>query len=234
MKNKNSVYLIFSVLLLILSVIGGIFLFQILKQRNNSNTPTTIPNKIKLIPTDSPEELTIEMIDKEFFEASQSANSSTTSASSLTPTKIPTKIPTIIPTTVPTLTPTIIPTSTPSASSILTFSSSNDNFSVKYNSSRKLYQDTTINANRYTFYSYNGNFAVHVNSSGAWAWVNSNRQFTNTFTVSGQPTFRYDINTQTIVDLQSSDKNYTIQCVHNANQILKTECEQFIQSFQLL
>lgn len=231
MKTKNSIYLSFSVLLVILSVIGGIFLFRILKQQNNSTIETNTPSKIELIPTDSPD-LDFETIDQDFLESSPTA----------TLTASPTTTPTLIPTTTPTIvtTPTLIPTDAPSEETtstnplILLFNTPDDKFSVEYSSIRKFYKDTTINANRYTFYLNSGNFAIHVNSEDSWAWVNSNRQFSDTFIISGQPTFRYDIDTQTIVDIQLNDKNYTIQCVHNGNETLKAECETFIQSFKLL
>jgi hypothetical protein len=149
----------------------------------------------------------------------------------ITPTATPsTKIKTTITLTfTPTLNP--IPTAT---SSILNFKSTTDGFSISYNSGRKLYQDTESSGNRYTFYSSAGNFAVHVTKSGTWAWTNPDRNFNSELIVSGQNTYRYDISTQTIVDLQSSTKNYTIQCVHNDKETLKTECEEFIKSFQLL
>ena len=230
MDSKNTKLLISSITLLILSGLGVFFIFKI----NNSPktidliaTPTSIPTQIPTIaitPTaTSAAEISI-------------TPTSTPSAKiiTITPTATPsTKIkitPTII--TTPVLTPIISPTiSTPI---ILNYKSENDGFSVDYNSGRKFYQDVESTGNRYTFYNSNGNFAIHVSPSGTWSWTNSDRNFSQAFIVSGQNTYRYDISTQTIVDLQSSSKNYTIQCIHNGNVTLKTECEEFIKSFQLL
>jgi len=230
MDSKNTKLLISSITLLILSGLGVFFIFKI----NNSPktidliaTPTSIPTQIPTIaitPTaTSAAEISI-------------TPTSTPSAKiiTITPTATPsTKIkitPTII--TTPVLTPIISPTiSTPI---ILNYKSENDGFSVDYSSGRKFYQDVESTGNRYTFYNSNGNFAIHVSPSGTWSWTNSDRNFSQAFIVSGQNTYRYDISTQTIVDLQSSSKNYTIQCIHNGNVTLKTECEEFIKSFQLL
>jgi hypothetical protein len=214
MDPKNMKYLIPSIVLLILSGLGVFFIFKI----NNSTeaaitiaTPTLTPTSI---PTPQPTII-------------------------ITPTIIPVatssaKI-TITPIITPTATssPTPIPTST-TTSSLLNFKNTDSGFSVDYNSSRKLYQDTESSGSRYTFYSSSGNFAIHVSKSGIWAWINPDRNFNSDLIVSGKNTFRYDIATQTIVDLQSSTKNYTIQCVHNGKAALKTECEEFIKSFTLL
>ncbi|MDD4135750.1 MAG: hypothetical protein PHN66_01620 [Candidatus Shapirobacteria bacterium] len=214
MDSKNMKFLIPSIILLILSSLGIFFIFKINNSApttNSISTPTPIPTKI---PTQIPTITTTPVA---------------TSASkiTITPTATPsTKIKT---TPTPTLTP--IPTI---ISNILNFKTTDDSFSIDYSSSRKLYQDTESSGNRYTFYTAAGNFAVHVTKSGTWAWTNPDRNFSSTFLVSSQNTYRYDISTQTIVDLQSSTKNYTIQCVHNGKESLKTECEEFIKSFQLL
>lgn len=228
MSTKNSTYLILGLFLLILSVIGGYFLFQVYQtNQQNIYTSETTP-KIELLPTDSPDEET-----DTITPASTSASIITPIASisgKVTPT---TTKNTITPTKIPVLTPTTTPTST-SSSGIETFTSDQDGFSVDYSTSRKLYQDTESSGNRYTFYLSSGNFAVHVGLNGQWSWTHPDRQFDDNSLIAGQPSFRYDIAAQTIVDIQSNSKNYTIQCVHNGNATLKTECETFISSFKLL
>ena len=232
MDSKNIKYLILTIILLILSAIGVFLVFKI----NSSpldlflNTPkiTITPTPIieEIIPTEMP-----------VIEITPIATV-TGKVASPSPTQKPTitKTPIASPTAklTPTIKPTISPTPTSSPSAQLNFSSSEDGFSIIYNSARKLYQDKESTGNRYTFYSISGNFAVHVAPSGTWSWTNSDRSFSQSFIVSGQSTFRYDIATQTIVDLQSSTKNYTLQCVHNGKESLKAECEIFLKSFQLL
>jgi hypothetical protein len=233
METKNSTYLILSIILLILSVIGGYFLFQNFQAVNQGAYITQTTPKIELIPTDVIEE-TQPTIIPTIAESSTSAKISITPTSTISATKItPTKILTLKSTSTPIPTKSI--STSPSSGSFENYSSSTDAFSISYSVSRQLVQDTENSGNRYTFVSsYVGNFAVHVSPSGTWAWVNPDRQFSTDFTVSGQPTFRYDIATQTIVDLQSSTKNYTLQCVHNGVASVKEECEAFISSFTLL
>jgi len=115
---------------------------------------------------------------------------------------------------------------------LITYKSDEDGFTVQHLSTRKVYQDTEDSGQRYTFYLYGGNFAIHVSSNDQWAWVTPDRNFSGNFLVSGQNTYRYDISTQTIVDIQYNGKNYTLQCIHNGKTSLKTECEEFISSFQ--
>lgn len=206
MDSKNTKLLISSIVLLILSGLGVFFIFKI----NSSSkivdlvaTPTPI---ITSVPTQIP---TIEITPIATSAAEISITPTSTPSAkiiTITPTATPsTKIkitPTII--TTPVLTPIISPTiSTPI---ILNYKSENDGFSVDYNSGRKFYQDVESTGNRYTFYNSNGNFAIHVSPSGTWSWTNSDRNFSQAFIVSGQNTYRYDISTQTIVDLQSSLK----------------------------
>jgi hypothetical protein len=226
METKNITYLILSIILLILSTIGGYFLFQNFQSANQTIYTTKTVPKIELIPTDVVESSTSAKI------SLTPTTPATTSALKTTPTLIPTKIPTIASTITSTQTPTI--TSTLDTNNLKEYSSSEDNFSISYSTSRQFTQDTEASGSRYTFSSSVGNFAVHVSQSDTWSWTNSKRQFTSDFIVSGQPTFRYDIASQTIVDLQSSTKNYTLQCVHNSVESVKTECEAFISSFQLL
>jgi hypothetical protein len=230
METKNSTYLILSIILLILSAIGGYFLFQNFQSTNQAAYTSQTTPKIELIPTDI---VTNEITVTPSPASTSSAKISlapTATASALKTTITPTKLPTITPTKAPTITPTI----TGTTSNLKTYTNSTDSFSLSYSSSRVFTQDTEKSGNRYTFSAPVGNFAVHVSPSGTWAWVNSERQFSTDFTISGQPTFRYDIDSQTIVDLQSSTKNYTIQCVHNGVASAKAECEGFISSFKLL
>lgn len=226
MDSKNIRYLILTIILLILSGFGLFLIFKI----NNPSVPTqiteVIPTPTEIIPTNIP---TISVTPIATV-TGKIASSSPTKKPTITPTPTATPTAKLTPTTKPTITPTPVA----SASGQITYRSTQDSFSIVYNSSRKLYQDTETSGNRYTFASSLGNFAVHVAPSGTWAWTNTNRNFSNALLVSGQNTFRYDISTQTIVDLQSSTKNYTIQCVHNGNATLRAECETFIRSFQLL
>jgi len=229
MKNKNSIYLFLTILLVILSTIGGYFLFKIYQDRNLAvYTSSSIP-KIELIPTDIIQE---------------STNTASISSNVISPTIIPTVTIAVATTTATPkkITPTITKLVSTSSATISPISSKNttsfksieDGFSLSYNNQRQLHQDTETSGNRYTFTSKLGNFAVHVSPTSKWSWTHPNRQFTDSLLVSGKNTFRYDINTQTIIDLQSSDKNYTLQCIHNGVDSLKTECDQFVSSFQLL
>ncbi|MDD4785176.1 MAG: hypothetical protein PHH12_01855 [Candidatus Shapirobacteria bacterium] len=211
MDSKNIKYLILTIILLILSVFGIFLIFKI----------NPLPLNL-IIPADN-DEIT-DIIPTPILESNKPIESIPTETSKLS----------ITPTLSIKPTSTIIPTPTATSSALSLFKSTDDSFSVNYSSSRKLYQDKETTGNRYTFYSSLGNFAVHVAPSGTWSWSNTNRSFSSDFIVSGQNTFRYEINTQTIVDLQSSTKNYTLQCIHNGNESLKTECESFFKSFQLL
>lgn len=217
MKNKNSTYLVLTIILVILSTIGGYFLFKIYQENNIANYSSSSIPKIELIPTDS---------------VQPPEQDASTSSTVITPTITTTIIATA------TATPKLIPTTIPTKPVIntkdaKTYQSEEDGFSVAYNNLRQVHQDTEPSGNRYTFINKAGNFAVHVSPSDKWSWTHPDRQFTTTLLVSGQKTFRYDINAQTIVDLQSSSKNYTLQCIHNGLDSLKTECEAFISSFKL-
>jgi len=228
MDSKNIKYLTISIILLILS---GLSIFSIFKTNSapldlilSSTKTTDIVNIPTSIPTAKPTTIVTPT-------ATSSAKITATPTATISA-KI-TITPTLTTTPTSTLKTTINPTPTP-ISSILNFKSVADGFSIDYSSSRKFYQDSESTGNRYTFYLSSGNFAVHVSPSGTWSWSNPDRNFNSTLIVSGQNTYRYDISTQTIVDLQSSTKNYTIQCVHNNNTTIKAECEAFIKSFQLL
>jgi hypothetical protein len=228
MESKNTKYLVLTIVLLILSGFGIFLIFKI----NNPSVSTQIKPEIR----DLTSEISITPTTKPIVTVTPIATI-TGKIASPTPTKKITKItptPTATPTAKLIITPTPTATSSASSPTLVTFKNTEDGFSINYLSSRKLYQDKESSGNRYTFYSSSGNFAVHVAPSGSWAWINSDRNFSQSFIVSGQNTYRYDIATQTIVDLQSSDKNYTIQCVHNGKESLKAECETFIKSFQLL
>ena len=221
MKNKNSIYLILTIVLVILSIIGGYFLFKMYQNSNLvSYTSTTIP-KIELLPTDSIQPLIQDI---------------STSSAINTPTLIPkTTITVATATATPKLSPTLTPTKPLlSNKDIIPYQNKEDEFSVSYSTQRQLHQDTETSGNRYTFVNKLGNFAIHVSLNDKWSWTHPNRQFTNSLLVSEQNTFRYDINTQTIIDLQSDKKNYTIQCIHNGLESLKTECDYFVSSFKLL
>lgn len=229
MDSKNLKYLIPSIILLILSAFGGFYLINYIK--SNSSTIEDLPSTISITPT--PTIITIPTIS-----ITPTATSST--KTKITPTATPTATKKLTPTATPsakiTITPTITPitNSEPVESTELTFESSTDGFSIVYSSLRKLYQDKESSGNRYTFYLTNGNFAVHVGLNDQWAWTTPNRNFSGNLVISGQNTYRYDTDSQTIVDLQYNSKNYTLQCVHNGKATLKAECETFLQSFKLL
>lgn len=146
-------------------------------------------------------------------------------SSPVSPTLSPTPSEAILPSEAP------LPTVTPLQDE-KEFVSTDDNFSVIYKQDRQVYQDKQSYGNRYTFYRDGGNFAIHVGRD--WSWVYPNRQFDADFTLSGQPAFRYDIEAQTIVDIQSAEVFYTLQCIHSGDPDLKNECESFLKNFKLL
>lgn len=249
MKTKNSAYLVLTIIFVILSAIGGYFLYQI---ANRNKTSSVVEPKATPIPTQIPTETPIITITPVATESSIASSSTKTK---LTPTP---KI-SIAPVCTPPPCPTgsklncpenkqcpggcgvvcIKPTSTPIPTAVLTptlttYTSTDDGFSVQYLSNRKVYPDTENSGRRYTFYLYGANFAVHVGLNDQWAWTTPNRNFSGDFLVSGLNTYRYDISDQTIVDIQYNGKNYTLQCIHNGKESLKTECEEFISSFQFL
>jgi len=125
--------------------------------------------------------------------------------------------------------PSLLPTPTPF---IKTYVSESDKFQVQHSSDRQVYTDPESSGLRYTFYKKDGNIAVHVGTD--WSWSHPSRVFSDTYLVSNRPAFRYEINTQTIVDFATDALKYTIQCVHSGNQLQKDECEQFIHLFELL
>ena len=191
-------------------------------------TSSSVP-KIELIPTDSVQEFSQE---------------SSISSSVVTPSITPISATTIATATATpkNITPTVTKLiSTPSATispvtskNVTPYENKEDSFSISFSNQRQLHQDTESSGTRYTFINKSGNFAIHVSPTSKWSWTHPNRQFTDSLLVSGKNTFRYDINAQTIIDLQSSDKNYTLQCIHNGIESLKTECDQFVSSFKIL
>lgn len=222
-SQHNSSYIVLSLLFVLLSAAGIIAYFYL------NQLPDTAPTDVAPTPTLTP----TTVLD------SPTPTIDWLLAGSVTPTKKPTPSlkPTITPrpTAVPRLTPypagsvtvSITPT-TPAGPQ--TYSSPAAGFSVVYQPVRKVYLDTEASGSRYTFYNSRGNFAIHVGDS--WSWSNPDRKFSGDFLVDGHNTFRYDIATQTLVDIENGAKKYTIQCVHNGLADLKTECEAFIKSFK--
>ena len=108
-----------------------------------------------------------------------------------------------------------------------------DNFSVRFKSNRQVITDTEDSGNRYTFYRSDSSLAVHVGKT--WSWQHPSREFsTSSLLLDGQPTFQYSIDTQKLVDAEFDGKKYTIQCIHNGIDTIKSECDQFIASFKFL
>lgn len=142
-ENHNSSYIILTVILVILSLVGIFLFFQIRSK----------PANMALTPSPTP-----------VFEEEN------TPTPRLIETDEPTAVPSIIVTLAPTNSkPTALPTPTPEYQK---FSSSTDKFSLTYHSSRTLYQDKEYSGNRYTFYSGQGNIAVHVGSQWSWIYPN--------------------------------------------------------------
>lgn len=242
MKTKNSLYLVLTIIFVILSVIGGYFLYQINHQQQSSSI---VQPEVTPIPTNIPS-ITPTLVATASPTASPSSKVTPIPKVTISPVCTPPPCPTGGKLNCPSgkecpggcgvvcAKPTLTPNPVETKPTLTTYKSDKDNFTVQYLSNRKVYQDTEDSGLRYTFYSANGNFAIHVTSDNQWAWTTPNRDFSGNFLVSGLNTYRYDISTQTIVDVQYNGKNYTIQCVHNGKTSLKTECEEFISSFQFL
>lgn len=128
------------------------------------------------------------------------------------------------------LEPTDVPEAAPTPT-ISTLTSLQFGFEVPYASSRKLYESPENGGTRYTLYSSSGNITVHAGSR--WSWLHPGREFNSDFTVAGQPTFVYKINSQTLVDLEVGDTKITIQCVHGGKDSLIDECQKFFSEFRL-
>ncbi|MCL4384151.1 hypothetical protein M1116_01745 [Patescibacteria group bacterium] len=126
-------------------------------------------------------------------------------------------------------TPTSLPTPTPATR---VYRNDDDHFTVTYKSSRQLYEEKVGTDKRHVFYNSLGNITVHVGSG--WSWTYPNREFSDSYLVSGQPAFVYNISTQKLVDFQKGDLDYTVQCVHNGRQALIAECDQFLKDFKFL
>jgi hypothetical protein len=220
MENKNSLYLVLTIILIILSAIGGYFLFNIYNQRSSSNYTSSTTPKIELIPTDSVQNITDQ-------DSSVSSEIITPTVTKTNPIASATATPKVVLTPSPSISPT-------TSKDVVLYENKEDGFSVSHTNQRLVHKDSELSGNRYTFVNKAGNFAVHVSPTGKWSWTHPDRQFTTTLLVSGQKTFRYDITTQTIIDLQSDSKNYTLQCIHNGLESLKTECDQFVSSFKIL
>ena len=204
MDSKNLKYLIPSIILLILSAFGIFYIIN-----SSKSTPSTIDDLSSTISITPTPEITI--VPTVSITVTPTATSSTkikitptatpTAAKKITPTATPSAKITITPTLTPTIIPIVTTIATPTPTE-LTFSSSTDGFSIIYNSYRKLYQDKETSGNRYTFYSNSGNFAVHVGLNNQWAWTTPDRNFSGNLVISGQNTYRYDTDSQTIVDIQ--------------------------------
>jgi hypothetical protein len=127
----------------------------------------------------------------------------------------------------PTTRPSPIPTPEFSQYSI-----DGDDFSVSYKSNRQIITDTEASGNRYTFYRSDSSLAIHVGQT--WSWQHPSRQLTGDFLLDGQPTFRYSTDDQNLVDAEFNGKKYTIQCIHNGLNTVKSECDQLISGFKFL
>jgi hypothetical protein len=233
LSEHKSTYVTLTFVLIVLSVVGLVLLYQIIKTRNTivvedqTVVPTSIPAETEsedLTPT-----IVVSPTASVTAKLSPTLKPTSTSTSTATPKLSPTLAPTQIPTVTSTPTPSISP-----STGLLNYSNETDKFSVDYSSNRKVYADKESSGDRFTFTNILGNFAIHVGLNGKWAWINSDRNFTGNYLVAGQHTFKYEISSQTIVDLQYDNKNYTLQCIHNGRVDLKTECEQFLKSFKLL
>jgi hypothetical protein len=125
--------------------------------------------------------------------------------------------------------PSALPTPTPS---IVIYKNTSDNFTVAYSSSRKLYEDTENGGvNRYTFYRSDSSFAIHIGP--AWSWLHPGRKFDSNVLVAGFPSFKYESSGQTLIDLNVPNLKITLQCIHRDSASIKSECQQFTDSFTL-
>ncbi len=198
-----------SMILLVLSVLGGYYLFSL----------KSISPDISILPTPSPQD------------AITPFPTLLPTLTSVSPTITPKPTLTIRPLPTSKITKIISPSATPT-STIVTLNSEDEKFSVNYQSSRKLYSEVESGGHRYTLYSPEGNITIHAGS--AWSWSHPDRQFTSNTRVSGQDTFVYEVSNQTLIDFQKSSFFYTIQCVHFGSSQIKAECQQFLRDFKLL
>jgi len=196
---SNTKYIILTVILIILSIIGVFLFFKI---RTVKNEPVEVEPTV--VPTVEPVS-TIIIEEPTGGELVESTPSEITEA------------------------PPEAPTPTPA---FQTYDGAEDGFTLSYMSDRKVYKITESTGHRIAFYRIGGNIAVHVGND--WSWSHPGREFNGTFTLSGEPAFRYDITAQTLIDVKYKDRFYTIQCLHNSDENLKSECEQLITSFKFL
>lgn len=215
---KKPSYPLLTVTLSILSLVGIFFLFRLVKSRQTSSDlpvePQTGQTEITDIPPPEPTP-TLSLLP-----------SPTTVADVFAPPPSPTA--TISAQPLPSTT-SALPTPTPPTK---VYTDPSNLFSITHSSSRQVSQAAETGGQRFTFYRPDSKYAIHVGTS--WSWSHPGREFTNTFLVSDQPTFRYDITAQTIVDFEARGKKITIQCIHNGLADLKSECLTFLQSFKLL
>jgi hypothetical protein len=141
-------------------------------------------------------------------------------------------LPTVTVEVLTTISPTAAKTVTPTPKAIENFVSTDEGFSVDYNGERKQYQENEGSGKRYIFYSTLGNITVHVGKS--WSWLYPERTFTDDLLVSGEKSFVFENKEQKIVDVEKNNRKYTIQCVHNGSQKLKTECDKFLVDFKFI
>lgn len=250
---SNTKYIFLTIILVILSIIG-VFLFFKIKTTNAEPKKNTPVSEIEISPSPSAEEVDDIPFDGEFIDR----NTEPVGHSPYVPTEAPagTIEPTVPPfepqptapplEPEPTVAPIIetptsvpaVPTEAPSEVAepipdILTYDGADDGFTLSYTSSRKVQKVAEPTGHRVVFYRSDGNnIAIHVGND--WSWIHPGRELQNSYNVSGQPAFRYDITTQTLVDVKYSDMFYTIQCVHSGVESLKTECDQLITSFKFL
>ena len=210
--NRQSLYAFLALIFLILSVVL-FYLFYLSRPElpTFTSSPPLPPPSVPIITPEITATPSVESIPLDVPSLSKDYPTGTTPTSGLQPTTADDTSPT---------------------PGILIFTSDEDNFSVNYSPLHTFYQDKFGSANRYTFYSPAGSFAIHVGSD--WSWTHPDRQFNSNLIVAGQNTFVYNINLQTIIDIDRGDLKYTIQCVHNAKDELKNECAKFTNSFRFL
>jgi hypothetical protein len=128
-----------------------------------------------------------------------------------------------------TITPTTV---APTVKLVESYESLDDGFTVKYDSKRKLVIENEESGKRYVFSNYSGNFTVHVGNR--WSWISSERIFSDNLLIDGEKSYVYEISSQKIIDMERGDKKYTIQCIHNGKEELKTECQKFLENFEFI
>jgi len=109
-------------------------------------------------------------------------------------------------------------------------------FAVKYSDERQVMEDKNSRAgNRVVFWLSSGlNFVVHAGTN--WSYDNPERvKEVYTSSIAGVDAYEFagDAN-QKIVDFEKDGMKYTIQCVHQRNEIVLKECGDFLNSFRFL